>query len=1211
MKEETFVENSRPSVIQHAEWRKGDVVLNLYEVREILGEGGMGKVYKVWHRNWNRFLAVKTPKWEIFENPDFKKGFILEAETWVNLDLHSNVVTCYYVSEINNIPRIFIEYLEGGTLKDWIRHDDKKKNLYLASPDATLEKIIDIAIQAGWGLLHAHQHQIVHQDMKPENILMTPEGTAKVTDFGLTRAAKIHIDRIDSSEGKSVLATFGGMTPSYCSPEQSRREKVTRRSDLWSWAVTVLEMFVGGVEWPSGTLAGKVLEIKLASNSFLIPMPDLLAGLLKRCFKINPDERPHSMEEVVKELRDIYIKLFHKSYPRNQPGRIQAKSDMLNNRALSMIDMGKIKEAEYFFQESLKVNPHHPETIYNMGLLHYYSKDVPLTALMSDVSEATLAPASKPWIKEYLFGLICMEENEMEAAKDHLHAAVRLGGGREIREALHFLEKQIVRKSGSAVVYQTGNDSIQSLCFFPDGTKALSGNMDGSLMVWDLFTDKAPMRWEGHQAQISVILIHGPYAVTGSYDHTIRIWDWASGKCVQVLKGHSGPVLCLSVSKNMQYLLSGSADRTLRLWEIKTGTNLKVFSGHKHWVLYVKLYEDFFYCCSGSLDGIFHVWDVKSGKIVHDINLSVPWVYSMDVTSDKRTATVAGWDQQIQLWEIEKGERYQVLTGHEDRINCVSVSHDNKWCVSGSNDKTIRLWNLLNGKCVQVLEGHLERVTCVAWNPANNMILSGGPDHTMRLWDLSFFSSSVVKMRAPYVFCPAIDPEHIKRAQTKFVNTLYHAKSLSEEGKLDEALRLIEDARRSTGYERDMETLCLRVIMGFKTRRALLDHIWKLFEWEGHQDKISVVRIVKDGRYVISGSLDKKICIWDTGTGQCVTTCSGHSGEIISVDITKDLRYFLSCSTDKTMRLWDFYKGEMIREWISHAGGFTFAVFSHDGMLVASSGYDRILRVWHRLSGQELLHLSGHTDNVSSVVFSPDNRFLLSCGWDAALYLWDIRQGKSIRSFRGHTDYIHMASFNLDGSLAVSSSADKTVRVWDVESGGCLQVFDNHSESVNIIRFTADGRFIVSASSDKTLRFWSVESGQCVFAQQGEEPFYAMDLSQDGRFLVTAHSKVLQLYELDWSFVAVNEGQEEEVEKKLDSQLRIFLINHTDYLFQPEKDQHLSKEQIVSALIRQDHAHWNDKDFKQLLIDLSSYGLGWVNPEKVSLRLDELNKQMK
>jgi serine/threonine protein kinase len=170
-----------------AVWKIGDVLLDRYKVTGILGEGGMGVVYKIHHNGWNKDLAVKSPRSEIFANAGGKENFIREAETWVHLREHPHLVSCYFVQTLGGIPRIFAEYVEGGSLADWIH----QRKLYEEGPECALERILDVAIQFAWGLHAAHEQGLVHQDIKPANVMMTLQGVAKVTDFGLAKARAV------------------------------------------------------------------------------------------------------------------------------------------------------------------------------------------------------------------------------------------------------------------------------------------------------------------------------------------------------------------------------------------------------------------------------------------------------------------------------------------------------------------------------------------------------------------------------------------------------------------------------------------------------------------------------------------------------------------------------------------------------------------------------------------------------------------------------------------------------------------------------------------------------------------------------------------------------------------------------------------------------------------------------------------------------------
>ena len=300
-------------------WKVGDVILDRYEVKQVFTGGGMGLVYRVHHLEWNIDLAVKSPRPEFFQSQHQIENFEREAETWVNLGLHPHTVSCFYIRRLGGIPRIFIEFLESGSLADWVR----SRHLYEGGPEKALERILDIAIQFAWGLGYAHEQGLIHQDVKPANVLLGADGTLKVTDFGLAKARSVSGERTAVHE-RSILATYGGRTPAYCSPEQAEMAArngqetiaqnsptLTRRTDIWSWGVSVMEMFCG--EPPctqGGHTAAAVLESYLEFQEELEPrlprIPKGLFELLHQCFQRNQEQRPKDMGEVASALKDIW-----------------------------------------------------------------------------------------------------------------------------------------------------------------------------------------------------------------------------------------------------------------------------------------------------------------------------------------------------------------------------------------------------------------------------------------------------------------------------------------------------------------------------------------------------------------------------------------------------------------------------------------------------------------------------------------------------------------------------------------------------------------------------------------------------------------------------------------------------------------------------------------------------------------------------------------
>ena len=355
---------------------KGDI-LDTYRVETAsIESGGMGQVWRVRHMGWNVDLAMKRPRAERFANEEDKGVFTRECDAWVNLGLHPNIVSCYYVRRIGGVPAIFSEWMDGGSLEDAIQSG----SLYTGSKAKQKERILDTAIQFARGLHYAHEAGLIHQDVKPDNVLLTKEGEVKVADFGLAKARAVLTafagdpTMAESDSGKSIMSPSGGYTPAYCSVEQMDGKKLTRRTDIYSWAVSVMEMYIGSRPWANGVVAGTVCQVYFTQAR--VPMPEALKGLLAKCLCSDPEDRPHDFAEVEAVLREIYRAETGAEYPRPTPNAAADTADSLNNRALSMLDLGKPEEAERCFDRALLVDPDHSKALYNRTIYQWHKGEL-------------------------------------------------------------------------------------------------------------------------------------------------------------------------------------------------------------------------------------------------------------------------------------------------------------------------------------------------------------------------------------------------------------------------------------------------------------------------------------------------------------------------------------------------------------------------------------------------------------------------------------------------------------------------------------------------------------------------------------------------------------------------------------------------------------------------------------------------------------------
>ena len=1217
----------RPEDAVAAEWNPGDVILDEYEVKDVLGEGGMGKVYRVHHRDWDLEMAVKCPRPDLFRSQAQKETFVTECHTWMDLGLHPHIVTCYYVRVLGGIPRVFAECAEGGSLKDWI--DDGR--LFEGGHEKALERILDISIQFARALHYAHDKGLIHQDVKPANVLMTPEGEVKLTDFGLASARASLEESGPAPAGLSVLASYGGMTPAYCSPEQAenaaRRQagmahekltKLTQRTDLYSWAVSVFEMFNGGVTWEAGNVVGRALESYLEhgpAEEDLPRMPESLAALLRQCLAQQPEHRPQGLDEAAAALEAIYQQTAGRAYPREAPVPLTELADVLNNKAFSFIELdpGKYEDkAEALLEEALNADPRHIETVYNRCLLQWRRGTITDLELVRQIEEArTNQDAGRQ--ADYLLALVHIERNDGDAATHLLERVIETSVNRDA--FVHALAA--ARSVGSSCVRTlTGHTGrVNYVAMSGDAQWALSGSGDGTLRLWEVTTGRCVLTIEEPGLGIYSAALSGDarWALSYGSDNTLRLWDLATGSCVRTFKGHTKQVYSVSLSIDGQWALSGSGDKTLRLWEMATDRCVITFEGHRDSVTSVALIGDGRSALSGSADDTLRLWEMATGRCVRTFKGHTNTVRSVAVSADGRWA-LSGGDMTIRLWDLATGRCVRTFKGHTGEVVSVALSADGQWALSGSEDNTLRLWEVVTGRCVRTIEGQKRTAYTVALSADGQWALSGGEDNTLRLWMAATGRPRLRKL-APLALCRIAGAQSLFEEEARFRRLLDEARQELANGDFRNSLRKAREARSVPGRQRG-DGLDVWNSLKLRASSAEFCGMWPLGTLEGHGDSVTSTALSADGLWALSGSKDKTLRLWEMATGRCVRTFEGHTKRVYSVALSADGRWALSGSCDRTLRLWDAATGECVRTLEGHTGWVTSVVLSADGRWALSGSVDNTLRMWDVASGRCVRTFEGHEGlGVYSVKLSSDERFALSGSADSTLRLWEVATGQCVRTLKGHTNWVVSVALSADGLLALSGSgseliicgSEKTLRLWDVATGRCIRTLEGHSNELSAVALSTDGRWALSGSRDKTLRLWEVATGRCVRTFGGHTGWVnSVALSADGRWALSgSEDKTLRLWELDWELEVVDSADWDEGARP---HLENFLTLHTPYARQLPQNGDLKDDEITRALTRRGTPTWTDDDFHQLLYTLGCAGYGWLRPEGVRKELEKMAK---
>lgn len=508
-----------------AVWKVGDSIdlaAGKYKVMGILGEGGMGIVYKIQKPDWNIELAMKFPKAEIFTRAEGKENFTREAETWINLGEHPHITSCSFVQMLGGIPHIFAEYVEGGSLADWIR----RRKLYEGGTEQALARMLDVAIQFAWGLHYAHQQGLVHQDVKPANVLLTRDGVAKVTDFGLAKARILAGEAEGQAQGnQQPLVSVGGMTPAYCSPEQAARQALNHTTDVWSWGLSVLEMFSGGVTWSIGVVAREALAAHERQDPAIPLMPAAIVKLLNRCFEPDAGKRPATMEELAAELQAIYASLVGRPYPRQTPPPVVLEAGLLLNQAFSLQELGQLEEALALIEQAIRLDPSSSSAHNNKGsTLRAMGRHEEALAAYEQAIRLNPSSASAYTNK----GVLLLVLKRREEALAALEQAIRLDPARAMlynnqggilndlgrfQEALSALDQAIRLDPSLALAYVNKGSALHNL-----------GRREEALAVYDQAIRLDPQLDDAHYNKGRLLDELGRYEqALASYDQAIRL----------------------------------------------------------------------------------------------------------------------------------------------------------------------------------------------------------------------------------------------------------------------------------------------------------------------------------------------------------------------------------------------------------------------------------------------------------------------------------------------------------------------------------------------------------------------------------------------------------------------------------------------------------------------------------------------------------------
>ncbi|WP_395292569.1 protein kinase [Kitasatospora hibisci] len=1123
-----------------AAWRRGDVVLGLYEVLDVVRTGGMGLVHRVRHRGWDIDLAVKTPRQSLVRSPEAIRDFEREAEVWVGLGLHPHIANCVYVRTLDGVPRVFAEWADGGSLAEAVR----SRFLYGNDP---LGSLLDVAIQSAWGLDHAHENGVVHQDVKPANVMLTRDGTVKVTDFGMARA------RVATGEAPGDADAFvsrGGLTPAYCSPEQARSPGgLSTATDTWSWAVTVFEMFLGRPPVTDGTGAGGAFDgfARSGAPDAIAPVPAEVADLLRECFAEDPATRPDRLGPLAERLIRVYEREVG-PYPRRTPAAATLLADGLSNHALSMLDLGRSDNAEELWARALRADPHHPHARYNRGL-HRWRTGVITDAELVDELESVRFGDPADGAGAYLLALVHRERGDPVAAAALLRdAAARMPEDPNVAAALASVE--YAPSPVQSVLPGEHEDWITALALTSDGQAAVSADSSGGLRMWNVPAQECRQQLQFEEFSASALAVRddGQLVVVGGGTGRALVLDLEAGAGFE-LPGHPGRVGLVALTADQRHAVTSGSEGETVTWDLETRQALDVRQFER---------EADVLGAQGTLCSVIDherrttsVYDVRTGELVHRFDRTLT---GTRFSGDGRLAVIGAGSLGVRLVDLASGgPRRELRTGH----GRIAVNRDGTVGFSGGGrDEPSRLWDLDTGRCRLSLDPAPDTKEVVLSAAGRVAVTAEGK--SVRVWHLPPAGPS-----APWSYVRPREASDIAATAARAAELLAEAATLAGAGRIGDAAGRIRTARALPGHRRHAEPVRLWRRLGALGRRTELVDAWAagrivlkdgrswalefggrsptalarngndaeawVFDVETgkllhtlslHTGHINAVAMTADGRLAVSGGEDGRVVAWHPRDGRIVRLFTDPRDHVYHVAVSQDGQVALSGTADGLVAAWDIGSGRAIGRWQAHPGAVLDVAVSADHRYGLSRGQDARVRIWDLRDGGLRWELGGHGEWIGAARPSDDGRFVVTGGADAGVRAWRTSDGQCVAALTGHADAVVDVLPSPDAQQVLSCSADGTVRLWNVAGARCVRVLAGHAGTVRSLAVTPDFRLAASGGEDRTARLWDLATGLQLRAFTGfSDAVTRIALTPDGTLLLAGdEGGRLLTWALDWEY---------------------------------------------------------------------------------------------
>jgi serine/threonine protein kinase len=711
-----------------------------YRIVRFLGAGGMGAVYEAEHRVMHKPVALKVIKRAYTARADALERFRYEMRAAARLS-HPNIVTTHDAEDTGETHFLVMEYVEGPDLGRLVQDGGS----------LPVDRASEYVRQAALGLQYAFEQGMVHRDLKPHNLMLTPDGRVKILDFGLVRFASEAADAAGVTGTGMVLGSVD-----YIAPEQAdHAHEADTRSDIYSLGCTLYHLLAGRPPFPTGTPLQKVMAHVKKKPQPLTELrqdiPEELMHVIDRMMAKNPKHRYQTPAEVA-----VVLEPFTFAPTARDPGRTVVLPDISGRRRRERRFLIATAILAFLVAGLLGVAVYRIATDKGELVIQTDNDDVEVVVSKGGKVEKIIDTNSGKHVT--------LNSGDYELALKDGQEGLKLSPGKMTLKRGETVLATITRVTpGQAKAEQVDEvrrfvghtGSVHAIAYSPDGRFALSGggypDGDGTLRMWDVATGKEIRRIRGHMGHVQCVAFspdgHRVLSGGGNPDCTVCLWNTFTGTEI-----HREQSCCqdggVSFSPDGRQILIGryGADHVAALLDSETWKVIRTFE-LPSWVVSAVFSRDGKRVLMGSAPRqsrsplgrrhVIRLWDVETGGMVQSFGAGEKTFVVCALSPDGRYVLSGDHgEKNVRLWEVETGKPVREFQGHEGGVHSVAFSPDGRRALSGSHDRTLRLWDVETGKEWHCFKGHSGDVWSVAFSPDGRYALSGSGDGTVRLWRL-------------------------------------------------------------------------------------------------------------------------------------------------------------------------------------------------------------------------------------------------------------------------------------------------------------------------------------------------------------------------------------------------------------------------------------------------------------------------------------------